>query len=153
MEEDGIERGLAAMLEELQRVRQHGFTDSELEREKVNLLSLVESSYKQRDQTPSASLADSYVDHFTRSTPFPGIDTEWELYQELLPEITPAAFDEIAESWTSSEDTGLLVVRDEETMDSSQMQNSPRQSSWHNSKRPVRWQWSPTRTRSAMYRC
>ena len=119
VEEDGIERGLAAILEELQRVRQHGFTDSELEREKVNLLSLVESSYKQRDQTPSASLADSYVDHFTRSTPFPGIDTEWELYQELLPEITLAAFDEIAESWTSSEDTGLLVVRDEETMDSS----------------------------------
>ena len=119
VEEDGVERGLAAMLEELQRLRQHGFTDSELEREKINLLSLVESSYKERDQTPSASLANSYVDHFTRATPFPGIDAEWELYQETLPKITLAEFDQIAESWSSSEDTGLLVVRAEETMDSS----------------------------------
>ena len=88
-------------------------------REKVNLLSLVESSYKERDQTPSASLANSYVDHFTRATPYPGIDAEWELYQELLPEIILAEFDEIIESWSSSEDTGLLVVRAEEPMDSS----------------------------------
>ena len=88
-------------------------------REKVNLLSFVESSYKERDQTPSASLANSYVDHFTRATPYPGIDAEWELYQELLPEIILAEFDEIIESWSSSEDTGLLVVRAEEPMDSS----------------------------------
>ena len=116
VEEDGVESGLAAMLEELQRVRQHGFTASELEREKVNLLSLVESSYKQRDQTPSASLANSYVDHFTRGTPFPGIDAEWELYQELLPQISLEEFNQVTESWAQSENTALLVVRPEETM-------------------------------------
>ena len=119
VEEGGVEQGLAAILEEIQRIRQHGFTESELEREKVNLLSLVESSYKQRDQTPSPSIANSYVDHFTQNTPVIGIEAEWELYQELLPQISLSEFNEIAESWSASEDTGLLIVRPEETMDSS----------------------------------
>ena len=119
VEPDGIEHGLAAVLEELQRVRRYGFTDSELAREKANLLSSVESSYKQRDQTSSGYLVDSYVDHFLSGTPVVGIEAEWELYQEVLPQISLAEFDDLAESWTQSEDTALLVVRPEETEASS----------------------------------
>ena len=112
---DGIERGLAVVLEELQRIRQHGFTDGELAREKSNLLRSVESFYKQRDQIPSQNFVDEYVVHFLTGTPAPGIEAEWELYQELLPQITLAEFVAVAESWTRSEDTALLVVRPAET--------------------------------------
>ena len=115
----GIETGLAAVLEERQRVRLHGFTESELDREKSNLLRSVESLYKQRDQTPSRRFADEYTDHFLSGMPSVGIEAEWELYQELLPLITLAEFDEVAESWTGPEDTALLVVRPEETEGSS----------------------------------
>ena len=115
VEEDGIERGLAAMLEEIQRIRQHGFTDGELAREKANLLSSVENLYRQRDQTSSPDLVDSYVDHFIRGTPVPGIEAEWELYQDLLPQILLSEFDGLAESWAQPGDTALLVVRPEET--------------------------------------
>ncbi len=114
-EDGGAEKGLAAILEEIQRVSQHGFTESELERERVNLLSLVESAYKERDQIHSTTLANSYVDHFTRGEPYPGIEAEWELYQELLPQISLSEFAEVVEVWTASEDTGLLIVRPEET--------------------------------------
>ena len=53
----GIERGFGALLEEMQRAAQHGFTNGELSREKDNLLSAVESAYKQRDQRMSTRLA------------------------------------------------------------------------------------------------
>ena len=112
---DGVERGLAAVLEELQRIRLYGFTDGELAREKSNLLRSVESLYKQRNQIPSRSFVDEYVDHFLSGMPAPGIETEWELYQELLPQISLADFDDVAESWTRSGDTALLVVRPAET--------------------------------------
>ena len=115
VEPDGIETGLGAVLEEMQRVRQHGFTESELAREKSNLLSSVESAYKQREQTSSGTLVDEYVDHFFSGTPVPGIEAEWELYQDLLPQISLAEFGEVSESWTQSGNTGLLVVRPEET--------------------------------------
>ena len=119
VEPDGIEKGLGAVLEEMQRVRQHGFTDTELAREKSNMLSSVESAYKQREQTSSGTLVDEYVDHFFSGTPVPGIEAEWELYQEVLSQISLAEFGEVAESWTQPGNTGLLIVRPEETESSS----------------------------------
>ncbi len=115
VETDGVEAGLAAMLEEIQRAHQHGFTEGELEREKSNLLSSVESRYKQRDQTPSTALASKYTDHFFSGKPVPGIEAEWELHQELLPQITLDEFADVAQSWAQTENLALLVVRPEET--------------------------------------
>ena len=112
---DGVERGLEVVLEELQRVRQHGFTEGELSREKSNLLRSVENEYKQRDQTPSQELVDDYVDHFLAGMATPGIEAEWELYQKMLPQINLEEFADVAESWTRPEDTALLVVRPSET--------------------------------------
>ena len=99
--------------------RLHGFTESELAREKSNLLRSVESLYKQRDQVPSQSFVDEYVNHFLTGTPAPGIEAEWEMYQTLLPQITLDEFNEVTDSWTMSEDTALLIVRPAETESSS----------------------------------
>ena len=111
VEQGGVERGFAALLEELQRARQHGFTATELAREKVNLSSSVESVYKQRDQQVSGRLAQSYRSHFLSGTPVPGIEAEWELYQEVLPHISLADIDDIAAHWTQPENTVLLVLQ------------------------------------------
>ena len=110
VESDGVERGSEALLEELQRARQHGFTDAELAREKVNLLSSIESVYKQRDQQPSPRLAGEYRTHFLSGTPAPGIEVEWELYQALLPQVSLADVDDVAASWTEPGNTVLLVL-------------------------------------------
>ena len=115
VETGGVEAGLAAMLEEIQRAHQHSFTAGELEREKSNLLSSVESQYKQREQTPSSALSDEYTDHFFSGSPVPGIEAEWQFYQELLPQISLAEFADVAESWAQTENLALLVVRPEET--------------------------------------
>ena len=110
VEQDGVEPGFAALLEELQRVRQHGFTNAELEREKSNLLRSVESAYLQRDQQPSAGLAGEYRAHFLSGAPAPGIEAEWQLYQALLPEIALADVDQQGASWTAPGNTVLLVL-------------------------------------------
>ena len=110
VESDGVERGSEALLEELQRARQHGFTDAELAREKVNLLSSIESVYKQRDQQPSPRLASEYRTHFLSGTPAPGIEVEWELYQALLPQVSLTEVDDVAAFWTEPGNTVLLVL-------------------------------------------
>ena len=110
VEQDGVERGFAALLEELQRAGQHGFTDSELAREKVNLLSSVERVYTQRDQQRSGQLAGSYRSHFLSGTPVPGIEAEWELYQEVLPQVSLAEIGDAAAYWTQRGNTVLLVL-------------------------------------------
>ena len=119
VEQDGVEPGFAALLEEMQRVRQHGFTDSELAREKINLLSAVERVYKERDQLESANLVQEYTEHFLSGTPVPGVEAEWELYQELLPQVSLAEVADLAASWAEPGNTVLLVLRPEGTDGSS----------------------------------
>lgn len=113
VEQDGIETGLTALLEEIQRVGQHGFTETELAREKVNLLSSVEKAYKERDQRESGRLAQTYSNHFLTGTMTLGIEAEWDLYQEILPMISVAEVDELADSWALTDNTVLLFMRPE----------------------------------------
>ncbi len=113
-EKDGVETGLNAMLEELQRVRQHGFTASELDREKANLLSQMESYYERRGQLESRALAQEYVEHFLSATVAPGVEMEWELTQFLLPQITLNEVDALMAFWTEPGNTVLLVTGPED---------------------------------------
>ena len=108
--QEGVERGVTAMLEEIQRAGQHGFTDSELEREKINLLSDVERQYTNRNQIDSSQLAGWYREHFLSGAPAPGIEDQWDLYRVLLPQISLADVDAVAEAWTGSTNTVLLVL-------------------------------------------
>ena len=76
MLDGGHLQGLSALVEEFERVKQHGFTASELERQKLKVLSAVESQYKNRDTTESASLANQYIRSVTRGQIVPGIEAE-----------------------------------------------------------------------------
>ena len=114
VEPDSAERGLAALLRELQRVRRHGFTDGELTREKANLLNAAESAYQERNQLASAQLALQYGAHFLRGTPVPGSEAEWELSRALLPRISLAEVHEAAAPWTELRNSALLVIRPNE---------------------------------------
>ena len=102
------------MLEEMQRVRQHGYTAPELEREKANLLSQMESYYERRGQLESRSLAEEYIEHFLSGIVAPGIEMEWELTQHLLPQITLDEVDALATFWTEPGNTVLLVTGPED---------------------------------------
>jgi len=108
--QEGVERGVTAMLEEIQRAGQHGFTATELEREKINLLSDAERQYTNRNQIDSSQIAGWYREHFLSGAPAPGIEDQWDLYRVLLPQISLADVDAVAGAWTESRDTVLLVM-------------------------------------------
>ena len=109
VDEDGVERGLDTVLEEMQRILRHGFTATELEREKANLLRSMESAWLERDQRPSVRLVEEYVRHYMEGEPVPGIDAEYELHQQLLPEITLQEVNRLAEPWGTLHSTVAMV--------------------------------------------
>ncbi len=113
-EPDGVEVGFEALLEELQRAGQHGFTEGELEREQANLLSSAERQYTERDQIESTQVAERFRQYFRLGRPVPGPDALWDLYQEVLPLITLDEVDALAASWIQSDNTVLLVLGPEE---------------------------------------
>ena len=109
VDEDGVERGLDTVLEEMQRILRHGFTATELEREKANLLRSMESAWLERDQRPSVRLVEEYVRHYMEGESVPGIDAEYELHQQLLPEITLQEVSRLAEPWHTLDSTVAMI--------------------------------------------
>ncbi len=90
VEDRGIEKGLAALLEEVARVRQHGFLDSELERAKEEVRAQNDRAYAERDKSESAGFAGQLVSRFLVGDPVPGIAARYEMIRGLLPGITLA---------------------------------------------------------------
>lgn len=85
---EGIMTGYEALLTEMFRVKQHGFTAGELERSKTEILKGLEAAYKEKDKTKSASYADEYYRNFYENESMPGIEAELEMTKEYLKEIT-----------------------------------------------------------------
>ena len=97
--EGGIERGLEALMTEAARVRQHGFTGSELTREKAQSLRQMEQAYRERDKSRSRGFAGEYIRNFLTEEPIPGIEKEYELYNALIPAITLDEVNHAANGW------------------------------------------------------
>jgi zinc protease len=100
--DNGIEAGLGAMLTEVERVVQHGFTTSEFERQKKSLLRSIESAYASRAATTSAAYANSYAANFLTGSSIESVEQSVALARELLPGITAAEVDQMAKVWRSN---------------------------------------------------
>jgi len=107
--DNGIERGLEALLVEAERVARHGFTASELERQKMNLLRGIERAYEERLKTESVQYASEYIRHFLTDEPIPGIEYEYKLYQQYLPGIQVGEVNRLAREWLSDRNRVILV--------------------------------------------
>ena len=105
----GVLRGLDAVLAEAVRVQKHGFTETELDRAKQNLMRSYERTYAERDKRQSATLAGEYVRNFLNNESIPGIEYEYPLAQQLVPGITLAAVNRLAGDWLNQRDRVIAV--------------------------------------------
>ncbi len=90
LQEDSVDAGVKAILQQVFRAQQTGFDASELDRAKKSLLAKMEKGWEERDKTPSASLVGEYIRNFTDQEPSPGIDYEYALYKKYVPDVTLA---------------------------------------------------------------
>ena len=97
-----------ALLYELEKMRRYGFTESELEIAKTNMLSEYEKAYNSRQTRQNISLAREYVRHFEDKEPIPGIEFEYEFVKQLLPYIDLSQINAIAQQQFIS-DKNLIV--------------------------------------------
>ncbi|MFL6672575.1 MAG: M16 family metallopeptidase, partial [Massilia sp.] len=105
----GAAPAIAALLQENQRARQHGFGSAELERTAKAMLRRYERGFNERDKTDSSAYVAEYTRNFLSGEPVPGIEAEYRLVQELLAGIT---LDEVnaAARRTIPVDAGKLVL-------------------------------------------
>jgi len=104
-----IEKGLAALLTEVERVHRHGFTATEVERAKNEWLLNYEKAAKERRVAQSATYAAEFVRAFLEGEPVPGIRAELELTRRSLPTIGVEEINALAADWLADTNRVILV--------------------------------------------
>ena len=102
-------QGLEAVLTEAERVRQHGFTASELARMKSSMLAGIQQYYAEKDKNESGNYAREYYSNYTSEESFPGIEYEYQMYQWYIPSLSLSEVNNFAKELLK-EDGRVLTI-------------------------------------------
>ncbi len=108
-----LENGFKAVWREAERAKRSGFTLTELERAKQNILRGMESVFQERHKTNSASYVDEYLQYFLLGTASPGIDYEYAMARKDLSEIDIREVNQLAATSIRETDRDILVMAPE----------------------------------------
>ncbi len=107
---ENVGRTINTLLLENRRIRQFGFTESELKRQKENHLRGLETRYNERAKSESGQLAMQYVWNFLTNRVSPGIEFEYEFGKEIMPGITLSEVNALAKEATSESNRVAIVT-------------------------------------------
>ena len=105
-----VKEAYAAVMRELKRVRDFGFTATEYQRAKDEFMSRMEKAYSNRDKMKNEQFTTQYVDHFTGNEPIPSVEDEYQIYQMLVPHIPVTAINQYAKQLVCDNDTNLVTL-------------------------------------------
>jgi len=101
---------LTTLVIENERVKRHGFTATEFERQKKQFMTQMENEYKEKDKTESKRIIGAYVQHFLKGDPYPGPDFDYAFYSEMLSSITLESINNLAKKWISGGENVAAVL-------------------------------------------
>ncbi|HWB74584.1 MAG TPA: insulinase family protein [Nannocystaceae bacterium] len=100
---------LKTLLTEVERVKQHGFVASELDRERARTLRSLERAVTEKDTVDGRSYAFDTVRRHLEKKAMPGRAAELELGKKFLPGITLDEVNALAGEWTKRQDRTLIA--------------------------------------------
>src|SRR6478752_6808618 len=83
----GPDTALNVLIREIERVKQFGFTEAELDRAKKRSLAFITQAYNNSSKTESSNYVQEYIDNFLTQETIPGIAAEYNYYNSFLPSI------------------------------------------------------------------
>ncbi|HOI26195.1 MAG TPA: insulinase family protein [Paludibacteraceae bacterium] len=100
---------LSALLKEGERMRRFGFTQTELDRAKIDLMSSYEKAYNERKKTKNDSYVREYIGNYLDFEPVPGIEWEYMAIQEILPRMTLEEVNNIAKKFIGEKNMTVMI--------------------------------------------
>jgi zinc protease len=105
---DGVRRGLDALVTELQRVARFGFTATELARAKQAMMGFYERGVTESPDRESASRADEYTRNFLQGEALPTIWQELAFHRRFVPGLRLGEVNALTGAWFP--DRNRLIV-------------------------------------------
>ena len=112
-----MERGFKAILTETERVKRFGFTQTELDRAKQSYLTNMESSFKEKDKTPSESLVKEYLRNFLEQEASPGIEYEYKMANSMTGGISLSDLNNLAKKYITDVNRDVIIMGPEKDKD------------------------------------
>ena len=108
VKEGGAINGFEAMLTELERVTRFGFTQTELDRARINAVRSAERQYAERDRRPSFSFADELVRHYLQGEEALAAEA-YLLNQRIAPTVTLDEVNRVMRTHIAAKNRVILV--------------------------------------------
>ena len=107
---EGQLKGLEALLDENERVKRYGFKQGELDRAKKNVISRLETAYKNSDKRQSNRIIGQYVNNYLVQEPIPGIAWEFKTQKQLLPSIQLADVNGVIKNYLHDDNRVVVIT-------------------------------------------
>lgn len=107
---DGITNGVRALLEELFRVRRYGFTETEFDRYRKDMLVSLDNLMKEKDKRQSTTFVNEYVRNFLDGEPMPSLNDEVAFWRQELPKLTAEDMNHWFSSLFKANDENIVIA-------------------------------------------
>lgn len=111
--EGRIIESIESLMREDQRVLQHGFVQTELNRAKEELLNMYEIASNEVKKTESSRFASEYVANYLHHDPIPGAKREYTYAKKFMEDITLEEVNALAKQWITDENLVAIVMAPE----------------------------------------
>lgn len=105
--------GLEALLEEVERARRFGFTESEFDRAKENLLSILERNAKEQEDISSAAFINFLTSTFLEGSVLTTNEADFALAEEIVPQLGLEDINAFTEELLATDNRVVLVLAPE----------------------------------------
>ena len=109
--EGRTDEAFRAIYTEMERMRRHGFTASEFERAKQEILLWAERQYTNRNDVKNAEYAQRYLDHYADGSPMMDAETEWQIDQMTINSLTVDQINEAYKQMVQPNKNLVILVR------------------------------------------
>lgn len=111
--EGNVEKAIRAVLDENARVKQFGFTPTELARAKQEFLTNVEQAYSERNKTRSVNFVNEYVQNFTDKAPYTSIEFYYDFLKKEQDGIKLAEVNALVDQFIHNDNRAVIVMAPE----------------------------------------
>jgi zinc protease len=105
-----VRRAINTLLDENQRVLQHGFTATELEREKAAMVKFAEQNVLEESKMESSRMVQRLISHFLDEAPFPNAQQTMDMYQAMMPGIQVSEINGLAQKWITDKNRVVIIT-------------------------------------------
>ncbi len=106
-----ILHSMKVLLDEDARVKDFGFTATELERQKKNLLRQYEQIDADKNKQRSGLFVQEFINNFLNHEPIPSIDEQYNLAKKLIPTITLQEENKLSHEWVTDSNMVVLALQ------------------------------------------